>query len=194
MKKYFKSQINSLIYTFNKLGDNNDLYNNIYKTVENKGKIIISGLGKNVAVAEKFVGTLNSIGINSAFMHTNSAMHGDMGIINEKDFVILLSKSGNTEETYLLANHLIYIGISYACISFGNENSKLFLIKPKSFIQLYLINEGDQWNLLPINSTLSYLAYLQSIALQLIEDLKIDVKVLKRNHPGGAIGEVFKKK
>lgn len=57
-------------------------------------KIIVSGLGKNVPVCDKFVGTMNSLGQNAAFMNTNSAVHGDIGMVQEGDVVIVLTKSG----------------------------------------------------------------------------------------------------
>ena len=67
--------------------------------LNNGGKIIASGLGKNVPICEKFVGTMNSLGMDARFLHTNTAVHGDLGIVGKKDLVILLSKGGNTHET-----------------------------------------------------------------------------------------------
>ena len=67
------------------------------------GKIIASGLGKNVPICEKFVGTLNSLGIDARFLHTNTAVHGDLGMVGKNDIVYLLSKGGNTHETVALA-------------------------------------------------------------------------------------------
>ena len=74
--------------------------------LKNGGKIIASGLGKNVPICEKFVGTLNSLGIDARFLHTNTAVHGDLGMVGKKDIVYLLSKGGNTHETVALAEHL----------------------------------------------------------------------------------------
>ena len=75
-------------------------------TIKNGGKIIASGLGKNVPICEKFVGTLNSLGIDARFLHTNTAVHGDLGIVGKKDIVFLLTKGGNTNETVDLGMHL----------------------------------------------------------------------------------------
>ena len=71
-------------------------------------KIIVSGLGKNVPIGEKFVGTLLSLGLNANFLHTDSALHGDLGMVRPGDLVILLSKSGATEESVVLARHCIW--------------------------------------------------------------------------------------
>ncbi len=65
-------------------------------TLNAGGKLIVSGLGKNVPICEKFVGTMNSLGIPAAFMHTNSAVHGDLGVVRGGDLVIVLTKSGET--------------------------------------------------------------------------------------------------
>ena len=73
-----------------------DLYEQVVreciKTVNSGGKIIASGLGKNVPICEKFVGTLNSLGVDARFLHTNTAIHGDLGMVGKKDMVFLLSK------------------------------------------------------------------------------------------------------
>ena len=64
------------------------------ETLRNGGKIIASGLGKNVPVCEKFVGSMVSLGLNASFMNTNSAVHGDIGMVKDEDLVIVLTKSG----------------------------------------------------------------------------------------------------
>jgi arabinose-5-phosphate isomerase len=74
--------------------------------LKNGGKIVASGLGKNVPICEKFVGTLNSLGIDARFLHTNTAVHGDLGMVGKNDIVLLLSKGGNTHETVALAEYL----------------------------------------------------------------------------------------
>ena len=66
------------------------------ETLKNGHKIIASGLGKNVPVCEKFVGSMQSLGLEACFLNTNSAVHGDMGVVKEGDMVIILTKSGET--------------------------------------------------------------------------------------------------
>ena len=63
-------------------------------------QIVVSGLGKNVPICEKFVGSMISMGLPASFLHTNSAVHGDMGLVKDGDLVILLTKSGETVEYY----------------------------------------------------------------------------------------------
>jgi arabinose-5-phosphate isomerase len=149
-------------------------------------KIIATGLGKNVPICEKFVGTLNSIGIPAAFMHTNSAVHGDLGIVNDGDIVIILTKSGETAESVHLARLLKLRNCRTWLLSFS-RNSTLYDEIPNRLI-IELAHEGDPWNILPNNSTLLNLIVLQELAMRIISAPGITVDMLRANHPGGAIG------
>lgn len=113
MREYFNDILNCIRNSLETLDENmmNQLLSECHKAVESGGKIVASGLGKNVPVCEKFIGTLHSMGISGAFLHTNTALHGDLGVIRNGDLVILLSKSGNTEETVTLARLLKERGI-----------------------------------------------------------------------------------
>ena len=150
------------------------------------GKIVASGLGKNVPICEKFVGTLNSIGIPAAFMHTNSAVHGDLGIVSSGDLVIVLTKSGETSESVYLTKLLKKRDCAIRLISFSRD-STLYREIPKRLI-VELEHEGDEWNILPNNSTVLNLIVLQELAMQIAKEQHIDVDALRQNHPGGAIG------
>ena len=161
------------------------------EVVKNGGKIIASGLGKNVPICEKFVGTLNSFGIPAYFLHTNTAIHGDLGIVTEKDYVFLLSKSGNTVESIILADYLLE-RTENVCLMSCNKNSKLAETLPNS-INLDLEHEGDLWNIAPNNSTTAFLIILQGIAVTLSETLNVQLQDFKKNHPGGSIGEKLRK-
>ena len=156
-------------------------------TLKNGGKIIASGLGKNVPICEKFVGTLNSLGIDARFLHTNTAVHGDLGMVTNKDIVFLLTKGGNTEETVVLGEHLKKRGTNTWLMSFYGDG-KASKVVDKKFI-MHLINEGDEWDIVPNNSTTVYLIILQGIALEIGQRLGIKLEDFKVNHPGGGIGE-----
>lgn len=156
------------------------------ETLENGGKIIASGLGKNVPICEKFVGTLNSFGIDARFLHTNTAIHGDLGMVEKKDIVFLLSKGGNTYETVALAEHLKKRGTNVWLMTF-TEKCKSIEVVNKQLV-MHLIEEGDEWNIMPNNSTTVYLIVLQGIALEIGKRLGITLENFKENHPGGGIG------
>ena len=164
----------------------NALKEDCLKTLGVGGKIVASGLGKNVPICEKFVGTLNSIGIPAAFMHTNSAVHGDLGIVRGGDLVIMLTKSGETSESVRLAALLKNRDCKIWLLSF-NRDSTLYREIPNRII-VELEHEGDEWNILPNNSTVLNLIVLQELAMQIAKEQQIDIDELRQNHPGGAIG------
>ena len=150
------------------------------------GKIIASGLGKNVPICEKFVGTLNSLGLDARFLHTNTAIHGDLGMVGKKDIVYLLSKGGNTYETVALAEHLKARETNTWLITF-TEKCKGAEIVDKRLV-MHLINEGDEWDIVPNNSTTVYLIILQGIALEIGKRMGVTLEDFRINHPGGGIG------
>jgi arabinose-5-phosphate isomerase len=149
-------------------------------------KIIASGLGKNVPICEKFVGTLHSLGMAAAFMHTNSAVHGDLGMVRDGDLVIVLTKSGETAESVHLARLLKKRNCKIWLLSFSRE-STLYREVPDSLI-MDLEHEGDRWNILPNNSTALNLIVLQELAMRIADERNIGLDALRMNHPGGAIG------
>ncbi len=162
------------------------LLNDCTDTIKRNGKIVASGLGKNVPICEKFVGTMNSMGIDARFLHTNTAIHGDLGIVGENDLVLLLSKGGNTIETVLLAQYLKERKANTWLMTF-TEKCKSAEIVSKQLI-LKLQNEGDEWNIMPNNSTSVYLIILQGMAIEIGKRLGITLDNFRVNHPGGGIG------
>ncbi len=158
------------------------------KVLREGHKIIVSGLGKNVPICEKFVGTMLSMGLNAGFLHTNSAVHGDMGMIRPGDLVILLTKSGETEESIYLTRLLLKRpNVKLRLLTFKNHSTLTEMI-PKKLV-VHLENEGDLWNVLPNNSTTLNLIVLQTIAIEIAKRLEVDLENdFRPNHPGGAIG------
>jgi len=155
-------------------------------TILSGHKVVATGLGKNVPICEKFVGTMTSLGLPAAFMNTNSAMHGDLGYIQNGDLVLMLTKSGNTKESISLYEHIKHWDCTTWLLSF---NSGGFLgQRMRNRLMLDLPHEGDPWNLVPNNSTSCYLILLQGIALHLGEVLDVPLAIFRNNHPGGAIG------
>ena len=157
-------------------------------TLSHGGKIIASGLGKNVPICEKFVGTMLSLGLNANFLHTNTAVHGDMGMVRPGDLVIILTKSGSTAESVYLVDLLKQRrGVNLWLLSF-KEHSELADSMEHKLI-LSLEHEGDLWNIMPNHSTTLNLIVLQKIAIELSKRMNLDlVNDFKPNHPGGAIG------
>ncbi len=191
MRQHLKKQIRALIELEQHLDYNNlnRLIKDIETTIKNNKKIIATALGKNVPLCEKFIGTLVSLGINGHFMHTNSAVHGDLGLIKDGDLVIILTKSGETTESVYLYHHLIKRKIKIWLLTYNEKGTLTRLAKNK--VILYLKHEGDKWNLVPNNSSIGFLLVLQAIAMRVAEDLNVNLKTFKENHPGGYIGKLL---
>jgi D-arabinose 5-phosphate isomerase GutQ len=189
--KYFQDTLKTINDSVNALDEPsfNRLLEDCLTTLKNGKKIIASGLGKNVPICEKFVGTLNSLGIPAEFLHTNSAMHGDIGIVKDGDLVIILSKSGGTKESIQLADYLKMLGINIWILTFCSDSYLAMHFEKK--LVLELDSEGDQWNIVPNNSTTIYLIILQGLALLIAKRQKVVLSDFKRNHPGGKIGETL---
>src|SRR5436190_17213654 len=81
---------------------NDDFEKAIHTIAKCKGRLVISGIGKSAVIAQKIVSTLNSTGTPSIFMHAADAIHGDLGIVQQEDVVMIISKSGNSPEIKVL--------------------------------------------------------------------------------------------
>lgn len=159
------------------------------RVIDSGHKVIVSGLGKNVPICEKFVGSMVSLGMDAAFLHTNSAVHGDMGIVKDGDMVILLTKSGETSESIYLSGLLKERKISMWLLTFEEESTLTKEIR--DCIILKLRDEGDMWNIMPNNSTTINLIVLQGLCMQIAKKRNLTISDFRRNHPGGHIGEVL---
>ena len=159
------------------------------QTLQAGHKIIVSGLGKNVPVCEKFVGSMQSLGLDAYYLNTNSAVHGDMGVVKDGDMVIILTKSGETVESVYLVNLLKERKVNMWLLTFEKESTLTKEIS-NSFV-LELVHEGDMWNIMPNNSTTINLIVLQGLAMKIAAALGLTLDDFKRNHPGGHIGEVL---
>lgn len=159
-------------------------------TLQANNKIVVSGLGKNVSICDKFVGSMVSLGLNACFLHTNSAIHGDMGVVKSGDLVIILTKSGETAESIYLTSLLQQRNVNIWLLTFEEESTLAKIIKNKLVVRME--HEGDKWNIMPNNSTTLNLIILQALVMQIAERLDLQLEDFKRNHPGGYIGEVLK--
>src|SRR5262249_7853207 len=122
----------------------------------------------------------------AAFMHTNSAIHGGLGVVSDGDLVVILTKSGETAESVHLSKLLDRRRCTQWLLTF-NRDSILFRDIARSVV-IDLEHEGDSWNILPNNSTVLNLVVLQGLCMTLIEHFGVPIDVLHANHPGGAIG------
>jgi arabinose-5-phosphate isomerase len=156
----------------------------IYKS---KGRVIVTGIGKSANIANKIVATLNSTGTPSIFMHAADAIHGDLGIVQEDDIVICISKSGNTPEIKVLVPLIksrgnALIGMVSSVDSFLGKNADYVL---KSTVE----KEACPNNLAPTSSTTAQLVIGDALAVCLLEYRGFSSEDFAKYHPGGALGK-----
>lgn len=188
MISYFERQLKEFDHSIHSLDEKvfERWVDETVETLRAGHKIVVSGLGKNVPICDKFVGSMVSMGLDACFLHTNSAVHGDMGVVKDGDMVILLTKSGETAESIYLARLLKERMVNMWLLTF-TKGSTLTREIPNSVV-LALNHEGDLWNIVPNNSTTMNLIVLQGLAMRVADKIGLQLEDFKRNHPGGAIG------
>jgi arabinose-5-phosphate isomerase len=157
------------------------------QSVENGGKIVVTGVGKSGKIGEKIAATLSSTGSFSIFLHPTDGMHGDIGVIQKHDVVLALSYSGNTEELLRLLPFLKDRKIPV--ISFvGNENSQLAQ-QSDCVIDASVAEEACPLHLAPTSSTTLALALGDALAVSLMKARGFQPEHFALNHPAGRIGK-----
>lgn len=166
---------------------NTDFIESVKLIYHNKGRVVITGIGKSAIIAQKIVATLNSTGTPAIFMHAADAIHGDLGLILEDDIVICISKSGNTPEIKVLVP-LIKNGNNKMIAITGNEQS--FLAQQADFVlNTFVEQEACPNNLAPTTSTTAQLVMGDALAICLLELKEFTSEDFAKYHPGGALGK-----
>lgn len=152
-----------------------------------KGKVVCTGIGKSAIVAQKIVATLNSTGTTAIFMHAADAVHGDLGLINQEDVVIAISKSGETSELTILVPILRNFKTSIIAMT-SNVNSYL-AIHSDAILFTPVENEADPNNLAPTTSTTVQMAMGDAVAIVLLSRKGFMPQDFAKYHPGGSLGK-----
>ncbi len=165
----------------------NHFYESVKAIYQTKGRVVITGIGKSAIIANKIVSTLNSTGTRAIFMHAADAVHGDIGMIQEEDIIIAISKSGNTPEIKVLAPHLRDSG-NLLVAMVGNPDS--YLGEQADFILNTKIEaEACPNNLAPTTSTTVQMVIGDALAVSLINFREFGEADFARFHPGGTLGK-----
>lgn len=152
-----------------------------------KGRVVVTGIGKSANIATKIVATLNSTGTPAIFMHAADAIHGDLGIIQQDDVVICISKSGNTPEIKVLVPLIKNSNNKIIAIT-GNKDS--FLGTHADFtLNTYVEKEACPNNLAPTTSTTAQLVMGDALAVCLLKMKGFTDEDFAKYHPGGALGK-----
>ena len=153
----------------------------------NKGRLIVSGIGKSAIVAQKIVATLNSTGTPSIFMHAADAIHGDLGMIQNDDMVMVISKSGDSPEIKVLAPLVKNFGNTLIGMV-GNMQS--FLAKHSDIVLNTTVEqEACPINLAPTSSTTAQMVMGDALAICLMEMKGFNSSDFAKYHPGGTLGK-----
>ena len=192
MIRYFEKQLAELEHAIHSLDERvfGRWVDEAVAVLEAGHKIVVSGLGKNVPICEKFVGSMVSMGLDACFLHTNSAVHGDMGVVKTGDMVIILSKSGETSESIYLTKLLKEREVDLWLLTFVQDSTLTGEIPDHIVVDLE--HEGDLLNIVPNNSTTVNLIILQGLAMMIAKKKGLDIGSFKRNHSGGHIGVVLR--
>ena len=157
--------------------------------LKNKGKIVVSGIGKSGHIASKIASTLSSVGSPSFYIHPSEANHGDLGMLEKKDAAILISNSGETSELINLILHckklrIPIISITSELNSTLSRESTLNLLIPKNI-------EACPLELAPTSSTTCTLALGDALAVTLLKKKKFTESDFRELHPGGKLGQML---
>ena len=166
----------------------NDDFERAAKTIAAcSGRLVVSGIGKSAIIAQKIVATFNSTGTPSIFLHAADAIHGDLGMIQQNDTVLIISKSGESPEIKVLVPLIR---------NFGNTligmvgNLKSFLAKQSNIVLNTTVNqEACPNNLAPTTSTTAALALGDALAICLLESRNFNSEDFATLHPGGSLGK-----
>jgi len=151
------------------------------------GRIVISGIGKSAIIAQKIVATFNSTGSPAIFLHAADAIHGDLGMVQQDDVVIVISKSGESPEIKILLPLIKNFGNCLIAIT-GNLES--YLAKKSDFVLNTTVDqEACPNNLAPTTSTTAQLVMGDALAICLMEKKGFNTADFARFHPGGALGK-----
>jgi len=155
-----------------------------------EGRVVVSGIGKSGHIGRKIQATLASTGTSAIFVHPAEAAHGDLGMIEARDVMLLLSQSGETAELAALLEHaarhaITIIGMTSSPTSTLARSSSVVLCLPRS-------KEACPMGLAPTTSTIMQLALGDALAVALLERRGFTANDFSAFHPGGSLGALLR--
>jgi len=151
------------------------------------GRVVFTGMGKSGIIARKIVATLNSTGTAAIFMHPTDALHGDLGMVRKNDIVILISKSGHTEE--LLQLIPMFKRIDVTIIGMLGETDSKLAKECNIVLNVGVKEEACPHDLAPTTSTTVALVLGDALAISLLEKRGFTAEDFAMLHPGGSLGK-----
>ena len=166
---------------------NDDFEKAVKIIAKNSGRVVISGIGKSAIIAQKIVATLNSTGAPAVFLHAADAIHGDLGMIQQDDVVMIISKSGESPEIKVLVPLIKNFGNTLIAMV-GNLSSNLSK-QADIILNTTVDQEACPNNLAPTSSTTAQLVMGDALAISLMELKGFNSDDFAKFHPGGILGK-----
>ncbi|PJA98447.1 MAG: D-arabinose 5-phosphate isomerase [Ignavibacteriales bacterium CG_4_9_14_3_um_filter_30_11] len=152
-----------------------------------KGRVVLSGMGKSGLIARKIVATLNSTGTAAIYLHPTDALHGDLGMVRKDDVVILLSKSGETEEIVNLLP--MFKRLKVVLIALTSNQKSTLAHTCDIFINIGNTEEACPHDLAPTSSTTATLVLGDALSVALLQKKGFTAEDFAYLHPGGSLGK-----
>lgn len=166
---------------------NDDFVRAVEVVMNCKGRLVVSGVGKSAIIAQKVVATLNSTGTPGLYLHAADAIHGDLGMVQSEDVVMIISKSGSSPEIKVLVTLIKNFGNTVIAMV-GNDQS--FLAKQADIVLNTTVSkEACPNNLAPTSSTTAQLVMGDALAVCLMQENGFSDDDFARFHPGGMLGK-----
>jgi arabinose-5-phosphate isomerase len=158
----------------------------LFDVTENKGRVVVTGMGKSGHIGGKIASTLASTGTPAFFMHPGEASHGDLGMITKDDVVIAISNSGESDEIVKLLPQLKRRGTAIIAMT-GRADSTLSKAATVH-LDTAVAKEACPLNLAPTASTTATLALGDALAVALLDARGFGEEEYAMHHPGGSLG------
>lgn len=155
---------------------------------QSRGRVIVAGMGKSGLIARKIVATMNSTGTPAIYLHPSDAIHGDLGMVRSEDVVLLISKSGVTEELKLILPIFARIGVKIISI-LGNNGPSPLADHSDIVLDAGVREEACPHNLAPTASTTVALVLGDALAVALLNMREFGPEDFALFHPGGSLGK-----
>ncbi len=154
------------------------------------GRIIVTGIGKSGHIASKLASTLASTGTPALFLHAAEAAHGDMGMVTGLDVVLMLSKSGASDELLTILPTVLALGVPIIAMTMGAESKLAHAARQSggAVLRIAVKEEACPLDLAPTASTTAMLALGDALAVALLEARNFTSEDFAKLHPAGALG------
>jgi len=166
---------------------NQDFVNAVETIFNSVGRVVLTGMGKSGLIARKIVATLNSTGTAAIYLHPTDALHGDLGMVRKEDVVIMISKSGETEEISNLLPMFKRLNVKLIAMC-GNKGSKIAK-ESDVFLNIAVKEEACPYDLTPTASTTATLAMGDALSVALLQKRNFTEEDFAFLHPGGSLGK-----